>query len=102
MRRAMRSRMSLLTAHRAFFDPLLVMVALENVLNEDARGDDVVGIDRAGLDDLLDLRNGDASGGCHHRIEVASRSPVYQIAEAVAFPGLHEREVGAERLLEHI
>ena len=62
----------------------------------------MIGIDGAGLDDLLHLRDGDTSSGRHHRIEVPRRAPVDQIAEAVALPCLHEREVGPERLLEHV
>ena len=43
--------------------------------------DDVVGIDLAGLDQLLDLGDRDARRGRHHRIEVARRPPVDQVAE---------------------
>ena len=40
--------------------------------------------------------------GRHHRVEVARRLPVDEVAEAVALPGLDQREVGAERRLEHV
>ena len=43
-----------------------------------------------------------ARRGGHHRVEVAGRPPVDQVAQPVAFPGLDEREVGAQRLLEHV
>ena len=69
-------------------------VALQDVLHEDARRDDVIGIDRARLDEVLDLGDRDARRGRHHRVEVARRPAVHEVADAVALPGLHEREVG--------
>src|SRR6185436_8584229 len=35
-------------------------------------------------------------------IEVARRPPIYKVAEPIALPRLHERKVGAQRLLEDI
>jgi hypothetical protein len=37
-----------------------------------------------------------------HRVEVHRRVPVDEVAEAVALPRLHEREVAADRRLEHV
>src|SRR5204862_6829264 len=53
-------------------------------------------------DELLDLGDGHPRGRRHHGIEVPRRAPIYKVAEAVAFPGLDEREIGAQRLLEHV
>ena len=74
--------------HRALLDALLVARALEDVLHEDAGRDDVVGIERARLDQVLDLGDRDARGRRHHRIEVARRPPVDEVAEPVALPRL--------------
>src|SRR4029450_13659701 len=58
-----------------FLDPLLVPLALENVPHEDAGGHHVVRIDRAGLDQLLDFRDGHVGPGGHHRIEIPGGAP---------------------------
>ena len=63
---------------------------------------DVVGIDLAGLDQVLDLRHGDASGGRHHRVEVARGLAIDEIAFAVGLPGMDDREIGDEAALHHI
>ena len=39
------------------------VLALDDVLHEDARRDDVVRVDLAQLDELLDLGDGDTRGG---------------------------------------
>ena len=87
---------------RALLDAPLVAFALEDALHEDARGVHGVGVDLARLDQLLDLGDRDARGHGHHRGEVARGLAVDQVAVAVALPGLHEREVGLERQLEHV
>ena len=88
--------------HRPLLDALLVAVAREDVLHEDAGRDDVIGIDGAGLDQLFDLGDRHARGRGHHGVEVSRGAPVDQVAEAVALPGLDEREVRAQRRLEHV
>src|SRR5437868_6116262 len=109
MRRAILSRRTSLTPgplpglpHRPLFDPLLVARALEDVLHEDPWRDHVIRIQLAWLDELFDLGNGDRRGRRHHRVEVPGRASIYKVAEPVAFPGLDERKVGAQGLLEHV
>src|SRR5687767_625101 len=99
MRRTMRSRLS--TGY-SLFDALIVGRATHDVLHEDARSMDAVGIELTGLDELFDLGNGMTRGGGHHRIEVARGLPVDEIAEAIASPRFHEREVGVQRRLEDV
>src|SRR5439155_26609039 len=41
-------------AHRTLLDPLFVPLSLQDVLHENSRRDDVIRIDRAGLDEALD------------------------------------------------
>ena len=89
-------------ADRPPLDPLLVARALEDVLHEDARRDDRVGVERARLDELLDLGDRDRGRRRHHRVEVARGAAVDEVAEAVAPERLHEREVGLQRRLEHV
>src|SRR5215467_1555565 len=110
MRRAIRSLTSWLTraprrrscAHRPLLDPLLVVDALKYVFHEDSRCHDVIRIDVAGFDELLDFGDRRACRGGHHRVEITRRAPVDQVTQAVAFPRFDEREVGPERLLEHV
>src|SRR5262245_22483537 len=97
----MRSRTSGMP-HRPLLDALLVSRALEYVLDEDAGRDDVVRIDVARLDQPLDLGDSHLRGGRHDGIEIACSLAVDEIAEAVALPRLHEREIGLQRLLEDV
>src|SRR5581483_239341 len=100
-RRMMRSLTSAI-AHRPLLDALLVARALDDVLHENPWRDDVIRIDGAGLDELLDFRDRHAARRRHHRIEVARGAPVHEVAGAVAFPRLDEGEVCPERRLEHV
>ena len=75
---------------------------LDQPLHEDARCVDAVRLERAGVDQLLDLGDGVARRGGHHRIEVARRLAIHEVAGAIALPRLDEREVGMERRLEDV
>src|SRR5688572_9658978 len=99
MRRTMRSRLS--TGH-LFFDALVVGRATHDMLHEDARSMDAVGIELTGLDELFDFGNGMTCGSGHHRIESARGLPVDQISQAIPSLRLHEREVGVQRRLEDV
>src|SRR5262245_34368375 len=81
-------------AYRAMLDRLEVVAPLDDPLHEDARRVDLVGTERARLDQLLDLRDRDASGGGHHRIEVACGLAIDEVALGIALPCLDERDVG--------
>src|SRR5436190_23576443 len=63
---------------------------------------DAVRIDRAGINELLDLGDGVPRGRRHHRIEIARGLSIDEIADAIAFPRLDEREVSEERRLENV
>ena len=62
----------------------------------------MIRIDLARLHQGLDFGNGDARGRRHHRVEVACGVPVDQVAGTIAFPGVHEREIGGDWLLEDV
>src|SRR5262245_41874824 len=96
----MRSRLS--TPHRPFLDPLRVVAALEDLLHEDAWRVHDVGIDLAGLDQMLDFGNRAAGGGGHHRVEIPRRLSISEVSIGVALPRLDKREVGQQRSLEHV
>ena len=63
-------------------------------LDEDAGQVDLVGVELAGLDELLDLGDGDPAGHGAERVEVAGRLVEDEVAVAVAPRGAHEAEVG--------
>src|SRR5262252_343861 len=60
----------------------------DDALHVDAGRVDAVGLELAGLDQGLDLGDGDASRGRHHRVEVARGLSIDQVAEAIALPRL--------------
>src|SRR5271154_3200073 len=83
-------------AGRALLDPLQGVWDVNDALNVNARGDDMVAVDLARLDQMLDLGDGEPAGRRHHRIEVARRLSVDEIAFGVALPGMDEGNVGDE------
>ena len=75
---------------------------MDDALHVDAGRDDVVGVDLARLDQMLDLGDREPARRRHHRIEVARRLPVDEVAFRVALPGVDERDVGDEAGLHDI
>ncbi len=69
---------------------------------EDARGNDVLGIEIAEIDDLAHLRNGAFCGRGHDRPEIARGLAVDEITPAIAAQCLDEGEVGTNREFEHV
>ena len=63
---------------------------------------DLIGIELAHLDQVLDLGNRDLAGRRHVRIEVARRHPVDEVAGLVALPRLDQRHVGLQRSLQNV
>src|SRR6267378_3687208 len=88
--------------HGAALDFLFVVGALEDGVDENSGGVDLVGRELAQLDELLDFGDYVVGGGGHHGIEVARSFSVDEIAPAIALPGFDEREVTAERALENV
>ena len=86
----------------AELDALLVLRALDDAVDVDARRVDLVGIELAHLHQLLDLGHRHLAAGGDHRVEVARGLAVDEVARLVALPGLDDGEVGADRLLEHV
>src|SRR3954447_141585 len=87
--------------HGALLDRLLVARALEDALDVDRRQVDLIGVELADLDQLLDLGHRDLAGLRAQRVEVARGLLEDQVAPAVALPRLDDREVAAQRVLEH-
>src|SRR6266436_1327958 len=109
MRRAMRSRLcssvrgiGLGFAHGAALDFFVVVGTLEDGVDKDAGGVDLVGRELAEFDELLDFGDYVVGGGGHHGIEVARGLAIGQIAPAVALPGFDEGEIATQGALENI
>ena len=95
----------LVRADRPLLDPLvrrLLRGQRHHPLHEDPGGVHVVGVQLAGLDEMLDL--GDRHPAAHRgeRVEVARGVAVDEVAVPVALPGPHQPEVGDDRLLQHV
>src|SRR5690606_15001598 len=80
----------------ALFDVLVLAGGHHQPLDVDARGDDMVGVDLAIGDDLLDLRDGDTARGRDDRIEVAGGVAVGEVAGLVGTVGPDQGDVGDE------
>src|SRR5260370_14517332 len=89
-------------ADGALLDALLVRRAAHHAFNKNSGRVDVVGVDSAGLDQMFDLRNGDLRGRRHHRVEVARRLPIDEVALAISFPGMDDCEIGDEATLHNV
>ena len=96
------SAISVPLSHGAALDALLDVGAdHDHAVDVDAGQVHGVGVEVARLDELLDLCDAHAPGHRGQRREVARRLVEHEVAEAVALQGVHEREVGGDRLLEH-
>ena len=73
-----------------------------HALDEDAGNVDVFGVQLARLHEFLDLGDGDLPGHGAERVEVHRGGVEDEVAVAVALPGVHEAEIGGQRLLEDI
>ena len=71
-------------------------------VDEDAGRVNLVGIEFAGLDEVLDFRDGDLAAGSSVGIEVARCAAVDEIALGVGFPCLYEREIGLDSAFEDV
>src|SRR5215203_3682692 len=90
-------------SHGAPLDPLLdVRPDPDHPLDEDAGRVDLLGPDLPDVDHLLDLGDRDPPGRGAQRVEVARALAVDEVAGAVALPGVDQREVGDDRLLEDV
>src|SRR5690606_344973 len=89
-------------AYCALLDRLHVFLALDDSLHEDARRVNAIRVQLTRLYELLDFGDCHATGGRHHRVEIARRLAVDEIALRVAFPGLHERDIRRQSGLEAV
>src|SRR6202012_3987348 len=83
-------------------DRLLAGLRLHDALNEDPRRVDMVGVDLARLDQLLNLGDGDLARHRDQRAEVAGRLVEHQVAVPVTAGRADQREVTDDALLEYV
>ena len=88
--------------HGAELDALFVARALDDAVDEDARRVDLVGIQLADLDELLDFGHADLAASGDHRVEVPRGFSKNEVAGFVALPRLHERDLGRDARFEHV
>src|SRR5579863_5053379 len=88
--------------HRAHLDALHRIFDVHDALHENSRRHDEVGLDFAGLDQMLDLGDGDLAGGRHDRIEVPRGLAIDEIALGVALPRVDDRQIRDEPAFHHI
>ena len=86
----------------AELDPLLAGADVDDALDENAGGMDVVRIDLAGRHQMLDLGDGDLGGGRHHRVKIARGLAVDQVPGGIALPGVDDGEVGEQAALHDV
>src|SRR6185437_8491407 len=86
----------------AEFDALLVFRPFDDPVDVNAGRMDRVRIELADLDELLDLGDGDLAAGRDHRIEVARRLAIDEVAGLVALPRLDDRQLRPDARLEHV
>src|ERR1044072_2126000 len=67
---------------------------LDDALDEDAGGMDVIGIDLASGPQMFDFCNGNLRGGRHDRVKIPRGLAIDQIASGVALPGVDDGEIG--------
>src|SRR5260221_6315927 len=75
---------------------------LDDTLNEDARGNNALGIEITEIDDLAHLRNGTFCRRGHDRPEIARGLAIDEITPAISAQRLDESEVGTNRVFEHV
>src|SRR5438309_518177 len=99
-------RVSLLLEHDLFRKP--VPTFRDHALNDDYAVDEYAGsmhafrIDVAQLDHLLGLDDREFRRHGHHRIEVARRLAIREVAPAVGAVRAQQRHVAAQRFFEHV
>src|SRR4051812_41893844 len=89
-------------AHGALLDALLRVGDVDDTLHENAGRVNLIRVDLAGGHEMLDLGHRDLAGARHHRVEIARRLSVDEIALAVALPGVDEAYVGDEAPLHDV
>src|SRR5690348_6443247 len=93
---------SRLSTDRPPLDALLDVGGVHHALHEHTGGVHQHRVQLAGLDELLDRRDRDPSGGGAQRVEVLRALLVDEVAVAVAVLGMHQGEVGDDRALQHV
>src|SRR4051812_20412028 len=75
---------------------------LDDALDEDSGRDNRFRIETAEVDGLAHLRDRALRRGRHDRTEVPRRLAIDEVPPAVAAVGLDQRDVGVDRMLEHV
>ena len=77
-------------------------VHFDQVVDEAARGVNVIRVQLSQLHDVLHLRDHHVRGGGHGLVEVLFRHSIDQVAGGIRFPGMHQGDVGPQRRHEQV
>src|SRR3546814_1102596 len=77
-------------------DLLVIGRARDDPVHIDTGRVDLIGVQRSCGNDFLHLSDRDLARCRHVRIEVPRRLSIDEIAFGIGFPGLHDREIGAQ------
>src|SRR5260221_2664889 len=77
-------------SHGALLDMLYRIGNMDDALYVNAGRDDVVSIEFAGRNQMLDLGNRHFPRRRHHRIKIARGLSINEVASAVSHPGVHD------------
>ena len=69
---------------------------MDDPLDEDAWGVNVVGVDLTGFYEMLDLGDRDLCRRRHDRVEVTRSLAIDEVAFKVGLPGMYDCQVGDE------
>lgn len=78
--------------HGTFLDAFLEST-LDDTVDIDTGGVDLVGLKLAGLNDLFDLNYGNPSGSGRHGVEVLGSVALDDVAVSVSLPALDDGEI---------
>ena len=90
------------TPHYAYWNGVYSQLLLDDVVDEDGRGLDVLRGDGAGGDNLLGFDDDCVGGGGHHGAEVLAGAFVDEVAVLVADVGADDGDVGTDGFLEEV
>src|SRR5438552_6466835 len=91
-----------LFTRRVALDAFLVFGALENGIHKNSWCMYLIGVELAELHQFFHFGDDVIRGSRHHRVKVARRLSVDEVAPAVAFPRFDKRKISAETALHHV
>ena len=86
----------------AELDALLVVHALDDAVNVNAGGVNVIGFELAHFDQLFHFGDANLAAGRDHGIEIARGLAIDEVAGLVALPGFDDGDIRRDAFFEHV